>query len=383
MTSKKLLVFGLTAILSCQLAILARAMTADEAAQLSKSSGRPLLIVAGRHTCGLTNAVLGHLKEPELAPALSPYVNIFVDVDEAEGRDCQKKFGSPGTMLPFVYVIRADGEKLYSHSGILQSDELRDVLLSEAAKAGRSLSARETALVKKALEDAKRAQKKGDLGEAVKSLLPLKKIGPLGSVPCFTGPGAEANKLVAQLTNEGKAMLKEVDEKSPDGKPTLDAALTYAKAKRAFAALPTLKTELAAAARKYERRRAFTEMLAQAEALDRAQAAAASPDNAKKAADAFKKIIATYPDTEAAGLAAEQLKKLSPDGGGDAAADDAKPAYRTWTDTTGQFRVKARYAGVSDEKLSLETEDGRKIQVPLEKLSETDRNFLKSQRAKE
>ena len=385
MKFQKLQFLGLAVIFACQLPPLARAMDVEEASKLSRTSGRPLLIVAGRHTCGNTTAVLGYLQQPALAATLSPYINVFVNVDQAEGRACEQKFGAPGNMLPFVYVVRADGEKLYSHSGMLRSDELREMLLSEVAKAGRSLSERETALLKKALEEAKRAQKKGDLGDEVKALLPLKKLGPLGNINSFTGPGAEANQLVNQLTEEGKTMLKEVDEKFSGGKPTLDAALTYMKAKHAFALLPTLKAELAATGRKYDRRPGFTDILAQADALDRAQVAAASPKTSKKAIDAFKKIIATYPDTEAAGRAAEELKKLSSDGAGETAADDpvSKPAYRTWKDTTGQFTIKARYVGVNDEKLSLETEDGRKVQVPLTKLSEADRKFLKSQREKE
>ena len=379
MKSQKLPVLGFTIFFCCLLPGRAGALTLDEAAKASHEGGRPLLIVAGRHTCGLTTAVLRHLQEPALATVLSPYVNVFVDVDGPEGRTCQQKYGSPGNMLPFVYVVRADGEKLYSHSGILQSEELRDVLLSEAAKAGRSLSAKETALVKKAIEEAKRARKKGDTGEAVKALLPLKKIGPLGNIDCFTGPGAEANQLVATLTEEGKTALGEVGEKLSDGNATFAAALAYAKAKRTYAPLTTLKTDLAAAARKYEHLHGFADTLRQAEALDRAQAAAASSRDPKKAADAFQRIVTAYPDTEAAKLAAEELKKLAGDGAAESAADAPKSAYRTWTDTTGQFSVKARCRGAKDGKLSLETEDGRVVQVPIEKLSEPDRKFLKSQ----
>ncbi len=382
MKSEKLLVFGLAVIFCCLWPALAGAMNLEEATKLSHDSGRPLLIVAGRHTCGLTRAVQGHLQEPALGPALSPYVNLFVDVDGAEGRTCEEKFGHPGDMLPFLYVVRADGEKLYSHSGILESNEIRDMLVSELAKAGKNLSAKETALLKKALEDARLAEKNGDLGEAVKSLLPLKKIGPLGNISCFTGPGLEANKLVAELTEQGKKMLKQVDEECADDKPTLDAMLTYVKARRAFILLPTLKTELAAAARKYDHHRAFAEVLAQAEAFDRVQAAVAA-HNAKRAADTLKRIVATYPDTEAAKRAAEQLKKFSDEGDDASTTGESKPTYRTWTDASGKFTMKARSAGVEGDKVSLETEDGRKIRIPIEKLSEADRKFLKSQHEKE
>jgi hypothetical protein len=375
MKSHNLLLLVLASILFCELPDLARAMTVEEALKLSRESGKPLLIVSGRLTCGNTKAVLGYIQDPALAPALAPYQYVFVDVDGAEGGVCQKKFGYLGNTLPYVYIVRSDGEKLYDHFGFLQGNEFRDALLSMLAKAGKALSEKETALVTKALEDAKRARKNGDLAEAVKSLLPLKKVGPLGSIPSFVGPGLEANKLVAELTAEGKNMLKKVDEECAEGEPTLDAMLVYVKARRAFAALPTLKADLIAAGRKYDHRRSSADLLAQAAALDRAEVAAAAHDT-KKAADAFKKIVSAYPDTEAAKRAAEQLKKLSEDGAETPAASDSKSVFRTWSDTTGQFKVKARLAGVEDGKASFETEDGRKMRVPLAKLSEADRQFL-------
>ena len=105
-------------------------------------------------------------------------MSIFVDCDKAEGRACEKKFGHPGNTLPFVFVVRADGEKLFSHSGYMESMELRAVLVAQAAKAGKVLTAKETALIEKALKEAKRAREKGDAGEAIKPLLALKKLGP-------------------------------------------------------------------------------------------------------------------------------------------------------------------------------------------------------------
>jgi len=50
--------------------------------------------------------------------------------------------------------------------------------------------------------------------------------------------------------------------------------------------------------------------------------------------------------------------------------------YRTWTATTGQFRLEARFGGVLAGKVNLIKNDGSKIQVPLEKLSDTDREWI-------
>jgi hypothetical protein len=379
MRVRNLLWLALAATLLCQAP--ARAMSVEEAIKLSRESGRPLLIVAGRHTCGLTQGVLQNLESPALRPMLAPYVNVFADVDGAEGRACREKYGSPGNMLPYVYVVRADGEKLFSHSGMMELPEIREMLSAQAGKAGKNLTPKEKALLQKALDGAKRAQKSGDLAEAVRSLLPLKRLGPLGELPCYTSQGSEANKLVADLIEEGKKAFKEVEEGLADGAPTLEAVLAYVKARRTFAALPALKVEVGAAARKYDHRRDLADLLHQAEALDRAQVAAASGRDPKKAADAFRKIAATYPDTDTAKLAAAELKKLAGDDA-EAGDDDApKAGHRTWTDTAGHT-LKARCRGVADGKVALESGDGRVVKVPLEKLSDADRKFLKSQEEK-
>lgn len=47
--------------------------------------------------------------------------------------------------------------------------------------------------------------------------------------------------------------------------------------------------------------------------------------------------------------------------------------YHTWTDTTGKFSVEAKLISVSEESVKLEKRDGRKIEVPLAKLSEHSR----------
>jgi len=359
-------------------------MTSEEAESNSRQSGRPILAVAGRSTCGITMAVLGHLREPAMTPLVSQYLSVVLNVDGPDGASWTKKYGWPqGTTLPFVYVVRADGEKLFIHSGMMQSEELRAMLLTQAVKAGRVISPKESDVLKKALEEAKQARKKGDAGETVKSLLPLKKLGPLGSLNSYAQRAVDANELVAQLTKDGKAMLTEADEKLSSGDATFAGALTYAKAKRVFTPLTTLKTELGAASRRYERQRGLADTLRQAEAVDRAQALAGSPHGKEKAAEAFQRLVSAYPDTEAAKLAAEELKKLTDEGVKVSTKETPKPELRTWADATGRFTVKAQCRGVKDGEAVLETADGRVVRVPVEKLSEQDREFLKSKQLTE
>jgi uncharacterized cupin superfamily protein len=61
------------------------------------------------------------------------------------------------------------------------------------------------------------------------------------------------------------------------------------------------------------------------------------------------------------------------------ASDNAHPA-RTWTDTSGKFRVKAKFRGIASEVVKLELEDGRVISVPLEKLSDDDQECIRQRK---
>ncbi len=51
---------------------------------------------------------------------------------------------------------------------------------------------------------------------------------------------------------------------------------------------------------------------------------------------------------------------------------------REFTDLTGKFKVQARLLRVNGDKAVLEKSDGKEIEVPLEKLSEADQEYVKS-----
>ena len=49
---------------------------------------------------------------------------------------------------------------------------------------------------------------------------------------------------------------------------------------------------------------------------------------------------------------------------------------RTWTDATGKFKVQAKFVEMTDGKVTLERADGKRVVVPLTKLSEADRKYV-------
>jgi hypothetical protein len=60
---------------------------------------------------------------------------------------------------------------------------------------------------------------------------------------------------------------------------------------------------------------------------------------------------------------------------GAAGADE--PALRTWTDSTGKFKIKAKFVSESGGKVTLEKDDGTEMEIDLKKLSTADQKYVK------
>jgi hypothetical protein len=79
------------------------------------------------------------------------------------------------------------------------------------------------------------------------------------------------------------------------------------------------------------------------------------------------------------------IKRRAADDEGDAKPAEpktestAQPGLRTWRDASGSFEVEARFVSHQNEKVTLQRKDGRKINVPLEKLCEEDQAYVKKQ----
>jgi SLA1 homology domain 1, SHD1 len=55
---------------------------------------------------------------------------------------------------------------------------------------------------------------------------------------------------------------------------------------------------------------------------------------------------------------------------------------RTWTDSMGRFTVEAELLDVLRDTVRLRTADGRTIDIPLDRLSERDKDYLNRQAVK-
>jgi len=56
--------------------------------------------------------------------------------------------------------------------------------------------------------------------------------------------------------------------------------------------------------------------------------------------------------------------------------------FRRWTDSTGKYSVEAEYRGVLSGKVRLRKQDGTDVSLPLERLSEEDRQWIQDRKGK-
>lgn len=58
-------------------------------------------------------------------------------------------------------------------------------------------------------------------------------------------------------------------------------------------------------------------------------------------------------------------------------------SFRTWTSAKGQFSLDAKLVSFANGKVTLERRDGKEVKVEIERLSESDKDFVERWRSLE
>lgn len=312
-----------------------------------------------------------------IAPLVAQFVPLKIETDGNKWGAWAGKYSHEGSGIPIIYVVRADGTKMYGKSGGL-GDQLPQFLVTQLSSAGKIFSPAQLTQVQSAVDDANKAIEAGDKFTAVKRLDSLKKLGTTGQLGSFAAPALAADKLIAQLTEEGKTALAAAKEQLA-GQEKFAGVLAVISANRIYGALPELKKDLGAAERELGKDPALRELVPQAEAIGKALAQVTTKGGKSAAAEALGRVVTRYPGTAAAELAQAKIAELGVE---PIAAEPAKSSddkYRIWTDLTGKFRIEAELVEVTDAEVKLRRKDNGKIAaVPIDKLSDEDQEFLKS-----
>jgi len=97
-----------------------------------------------------------------------------------------------------------------------------------------------------------------------------------------------------------------------------------------------------------------------------------APSTISKITETIEKEKAQREKAEADKEAATEKAKA------DRIAAEEKAKWRTWTDSTGQYKTEAEFGGVAGGKVKLIKKDGSTVRLPLEQLSAEDQQWIKN-----
>jgi tetratricopeptide (TPR) repeat protein len=274
----------------------------DLALETSAQTGRPVLIVGARDTCGLCKSFLAELQtDPRARAATGQFVSLKLDVDDpAEWSPAARKYPYQGGLLPIILIVRADGEQLYGNAGA--PPQAAAFLFEQLKKAGTVLNPKQLEQVRESAEKAQALVEAGKIDQAV-SL--MKRHLETGS---YAAPAVELQKLADELSAKAKDALAAAEQAMND-EPHFEAALAFAETERLYSELPEVGNAIKDKEKEYRKNPAWVDLLNQAEIFTRAQAFADDGKN-RQALALFQSLQEKYPGSPAAGKAGEEIAKL-------------------------------------------------------------------------
>lgn len=282
----------------------------SEAARL----GVPVLAVASTDDCRE-----GPVLKRRLAgnPVLQPMVAQFAIVelrmsgdDKWTWKRWQDRFDTHRRNTPQVFVIRADGRMTFSGD---PPADLAGFLREQLDRSGQTIPPRQADHLEAQLEAASRLKAEGDLVGAVGAVMPAVRM------PTFARPVVQS---IAFRSAVAEGLLQRIekdpgnpDEENPDAAKPVSAMDRLAAVEEIVAASDQFIATLPEVARAASKRLAEIsrdpegrERIRQAQLLHRAALASRrSPD---RGLAVYEQIIATYPDSPAAKLAATRMSEL-------------------------------------------------------------------------
>lgn len=286
----------------------------DQATAASKITGAPMLVIAGRETCPNCQNLIKTLGQREFARLTSGMIPLKIDVDQPQWREWSGKQGRPnGTTLPFVYVVRADGQTMHSHSGPMEANELANVIGVQLQRAGQPLNERQVSAINDAVEAARTSFEEGKTAQAVRELLPLKRIGELGQIGSYAECAVEADKLVAEMAEQVSQTLETVSQQIDSQENSTEACFQAIQAKRIFGSIDAIDAMINPVLAEIRRERSLRDAMSDAQSVDRACKQCENSSSRQRGLDALQTLIDEAPDSPLAELASKQLEKYQVD----------------------------------------------------------------------
>lgn len=246
---------------------------------------------------------------PAADPMLQPLVARFAVVelrmsgdDKWTWKRWQERFDTRRRQSPQVFVIRADGQKMFSGD---PPGDVAGFLRQQLNASGQPIASRQADLYEAQLEAASRLQAAGDLAEAVRC------VTPAARVPSYARPVVQSVAFRAAVADR---LLKDIaragaEAEAEAGSDRLAIAEMLVAAVEQYAAtLPDVARAARERTAEIGREPEGRETLRHAQLLH--HAATAARRSAHRGLALYEQIIASHPDSPAAEIAAVRLRSL-------------------------------------------------------------------------
>jgi hypothetical protein len=290
------------------------AFAADDKAAISEQvdavmnqaarAGMPVLALASTDSCTEAGPLRQRLAgDAALRPLVARFA--FVELrmsgdDKWTWKRWQERFDTHRRQSPQLFVIRADGRKLFSGD---PPADLAGFLRHQLGQVGQPLVPRQADLFEAQLRAASELQTRGDLAGAVRS------VTPACRVPSFARPVVESIAFRAAVADR---MLDRIERAAAEPGADTDrlaaVELLVAAAEEFATTLPDVARTARENVAEVGRDPAGREMVRQAQALH--HAAVAARRSADRGLALYEQIITTHPQSPAATLAAVRLRSL-------------------------------------------------------------------------
>lgn len=304
-----------------------------------------------------------------------------VDTASPEYQQLQRKHQSEGNTIPKIFVIRADGKKLYAKSGALSGDQLPTLMVAAVREMGRPLNVKESELLTEINASITSSMKSNDFRSAMNEFRKVKKLGQFGQINSYAKAAIENNllaeSLVETINKQVSAIRASVETPSDETFSNLVDAVAL---KSAVGTVPQLKVSINQLDKLIRTNEATAELYPIAKKVS-AASQKLSHKSSRVVASAQKILRdissndAPVPVTSYVDDLLKSSKRIDAELHIEEKSDLAGVS-RKWTSADGKFSIDASFLKNESGVISLRKANGDVIKVPLKQLSQADREWI-------
>lgn len=245
-----------------------------------------------------------------LTGIVAQFVPLKINTSSPDWRTINRKYPTQGNTIPVVYIIRADGKKIFAERSALQGDRLPFVLRGSLQNAGGILTDVQAQAVIKAVAVAKQSLGDSDAYSAVQAIRPLTKLGTLGSLQSYAKPIQNANAVVSDILKRASIDLKEIEVNLMSAETAVLGTTALFGAMRTYSIFPTIKRQCGVLHRSTAGQEELIVAMAQGKSIDKAMALSTLTGGKIKAVVELERLAAMFKEESTLALIQQKIAGL-------------------------------------------------------------------------